>query len=178
MKFSDILDFLKPAASIAASLIPGGSAVVEAVNLLLPDDKKLPENATGGQVVAAYEGLTPEQQSSLREKEIDLEIRKVEVDSDNYIAMCEADGQTTRPKIAWAMCQVLCAEILLFTVWCFVHPEEMDSTALWSIFAALTATPTAVLIRYFGVLVKEQGNRLGVQKPSLLGNLFGKLAGK
>ena len=172
MKFSDVLKFLKPAASIAASFIPGGAAAVELVNAFLPEEKQLPPTATGGEVIDAYEGLTPEQQTSLREKEIDLEIAKEEGWTDRFKVMVEGDKQSTRPKIAWSMCQLLCFEIMAFTVWCFVYPTSMKSAMTWTVFATLTATPAGLLGKYFGELRKEQANRLNAPTPSILKNVI------
>jgi len=168
MKLREIID---GAASVAGFIHPGIAAAIKAVNLLLPDDKKLPETATGADVKSAIESLPPEQQATIYEKEIDLSIKQEEGWTDRYKAMCAADGQTTRPKIALMMAQVLCFEIMAFTVWCFWFPEQMANPVLWTVFASLTATPAALLAKYFGELRKEQANRLSVQQPSVFSAL-------
>ncbi|WP_321367884.1 hypothetical protein [uncultured Desulfuromusa sp.] len=174
MKFKEILTTLKPFASVAASFVPGGSAAIELVNAFLPEDKKLPETATGGDVISAVDSLPAEQRASLFEKQIDLEIAQEEGWTDRYKAMCAADGQSTRPKIAYMMAQVLCFEILAFTVWCFIYPEQMRNPVLWTVFGTLTGVPAGVLTKYFGDLKKEQQNRLGSSNKGPIAGILAK----
>lgn len=175
MKFKEILTRLKPLAAVAASFVPGGSAAIELVNAFLPEDKKLPETATGGDIISAVDSLPAEQRASLFEKQIDLEIAKEEGWTDRYKAMCAADGQSTRPKIALMMAKVLCFEILAFTVWCFWYPDQMQNPVLWTVFGTLTGVPAGVLTKYFGDLRREQANRLGMVGKGPLGGLLSKL---
>ena len=62
---------------IISTAVPGGAAIVAGINALLPDDKKLPQNATGSQVTDAVSALPPEQQAQVREKMVDLAIARV-----------------------------------------------------------------------------------------------------
>lgn len=180
MKFTDILKVLKPAASIAASLIPGGAAAVELINAILPDGERLPPTATGEQVAEKFESLPPDIQSDMLEQEIKLEIALDEGRTDRYKAMCESDhsGHSTRPKIALRMSTVLCFEILAFTVWCFVYPKQMVNPVIWTVFGTLTGVPASVLMKYFGDLKREHKQRSNVsigvasQATNLIGKLF------
>lgn len=174
MKFSELFKTIKPFASVAASFIPGGPAVIEAVNAFLPEDKKLTDTSTGTDIMAAVDKLPPEHQASLMEKKIDLEIAQEEGWTERYSAMCAADGQSTRPRIAVMMGQVLCFEICAFTVWCFVYPEQMTNPVLWTVFGTLTAAPAGLLGKYFGELRKEQQNRIGSPKAGPLSGLMAK----
>ncbi len=176
MKFSDIFK------TIGVGLLssnPVGASILGAVNMFLPDDKKLPEGSTGEQVKNAVEKLPPEQQASLMEKEIDLEIAKEEGWSERYIAMTKADGQSTRPKIALMMAQILSFEILAFTVviaWSVSHEgmAALNQPYLWTIFGTLTSVPAGILAKYYGELRKEQSNRIGVkQDDGLISKLLG-----
>ena len=73
MKLGKLFNVLKgPLAAVASTFIPGGPAVLSAVNAILPNDKKLPETATGQEIVNAVDALPPEQRASLMEKEVDL----------------------------------------------------------------------------------------------------------
>ena len=168
MKFSEIFSAIKPFASVAASFIPGGPAVVGLLNAVLPADKRLPPTATGQQISDAHASLTPEQQASLAEKEVDFKIAQEEGWTDRYVAMTKSDGQSTRPKIAMMMAQVVCFEIIAFTVWCYVYPVQMVNPVTWTVFGTLTGVPAGLLGKYFGELRKEQANRLNVKPPSLL----------
>lgn len=152
-------DIISTAATIAGTLNPAVGAAIAVVNNFLPDDKKLPETATGKDVGDAVAKLPPEQQSSLLEKEIDLEIKLDEGWTERYKAMCSADGQETRAKIVMGMAQVLVAEILIFTGTIAYDPSILENTAAWTVFGVLTATPTTVILNYFGNLRKEHAQR-------------------
>lgn len=169
MNLSDILNTIKPFASVAAAFIPGGPQVLAAVNAFLPDDKKLPDTATGQDIQDTVDSLPPEQRLALLSKKIDLEIAQEEGWTDRYKAMCSADGQSTRPQIALMLCRILSFEILAFTVWCFIYPDQMDNPVLWTIFATLTSVPAGVLMKYFGDLRREQHSRQGVKSESIMG---------
>ena len=181
MKFKDIFSALKPLAGVVATLNPLVGAALGAVNLFLPDGEKLPLDATGQQVSDAANALPPEQKASLMEKRIDLEIAQEEGWTERYTAMVTADGQSTRPKIAWAMAQLLVAVTLGFVVLLF-YVAATDGIAaalngdLWLVFGAITSIPGGLLAKYFGELRKEQANRLEVKPASplaALGSLFG-----
>jgi len=162
MKFGSILK------NIGVGLLssnPVGASILGAVNMFMPDDKKLPDGSTGEQVKAAVDSLPPEQKASLMEKEIELEMEQEKGWTERYKVMSEADGQSTRPQIALMMAKVFAAQLLMFMVILAyaVTTEGMsvlNQPYLWTVFAALTATPAGILGKYFGELRKEQGNRL------------------
>lgn len=151
--------------------IPGADAIIGIVNGFLPADKKLPAEATGTQVQSAIDGLPEKDRASVMSKEIDLKIAEEEGWTDRYTAMVKADGQSSRARIAVMMAQILCFEIAAFTVWAFVYPEQMNNPVLWTVFGVLTGTPAGVLMKYFGELRKEQGQRLGASSGGSAGIL-------
>jgi len=176
MKLKEILRALKPFANVAASFIPGGPAVVAAVNAFLPDDKKLTADAQGGQIMAAIEGLPPEQKASLLEKDIDLKISQDENWTARYREMVKADGQSTRPKIALMMAWLVVGETTVFMAllaWGVSAGglAALNQPFLWTVFGVLTGLPAGLLGKYFGELRREQANRLGAGG----GGLFGKI---
>ena len=156
MKLKDILS---GAAAIAGTLHPGIGAAIGLVNKFLPEDKKLPETATGDDVKSAMEDLPPEQKASLMEQEIDLEKIRLDKQASVYIALSKADGQETRAKIVMKMANVLVFEILAFTVMFFWNPAILSNESVWIVFGVLTATPATVLMNYFGNLRKEHAQR-------------------
>lgn len=171
-----IKNILAATATVAGTLNPALGAVIGAVNAVLPNDKKLPMSATGGQVIDVIETLPQEQRVSLLEREIDLQIAQEEGWSMRFEAMARADGQSTRPRIALMLAQVLVFEICAFTVWAFVYPAQMGEPALWYAFGTLTGVPATVLVNYFGTLRKEQRARAaavsGVQQIDGLAGLI------
>lgn len=154
MKLGEIL---KTAGSIALDVFAPGAR--ELVNSVLPDDKKLGPGATGKDAEAGLSWATPQQRAHILEQEIALQVAQEEGWTARYQAMCQADGQSSRAKIALRMANVLCFEILAFTVWAFVYPEQMASPVLWTVFATLTGIPAGLLGKYFGELRREQRNR-------------------
>lgn len=173
MKFKDILEKVRPFANVAAQFIPGGPAIVAAVNAVLPPEKRLNEVSTGADVLKAVEGLPPEQRASLMEKEVDLQIEQEKGWTERYKAMAEADGQSTRPRIALMMSRLFVAETVAFvSILGFgVHNDglaAMNQPYLWTVFASLTALPAGLLGKYFGELRREQANRLGQVRPNLM----------
>lgn len=152
-----IKEILKAAGSIALDVFAPGAR--ELVNQILPDSKKLPTSATGGDAEHALQWATPDQRASLLEQELAMQVAQEEGWTSRYQAMCHADGQSSRAKIALRMANVLCLEIIAFTAWAFVHPEMMDSPVLWTVFGTLTGVPAGLLGKYFGELRREQRNR-------------------
>jgi hypothetical protein len=170
MKFSDVFQAIKPFASVAASFIPGGPAVVGLLNSVLPEDKKLPSAATGQQIMDAHSSLTSDQRSSLAEKKIDLKIAQEEGWTERYKAMTAADGHSTRPKIALEVARAfLVCYILIGAAMAWAIFEEMVSLeSMWPTLLAFLGIPLGILNKYFGELRKEQSNRLQVKQPSIL----------
>jgi len=151
-------DILRGAATIMGTLHPGIGAAIGLVNNFLPDDKKIPESSTGAEVQAAIATLTPGQQSSIMEREIDLKISQEEGWTERYKAMCQSDGQETRVRA------VLDREARRApTVPIHRKPSTgrnlSENSSIWMVFGILVSTPTTLLMNYFGNLRNEQANR-------------------
>ena len=50
---------------LITTLVPGGNAIISGIKAFLPDDKKLPDNATGTQAQNAISQMTPEVQAQI-----------------------------------------------------------------------------------------------------------------
>jgi hypothetical protein len=102
-------------------------------------------------------------------------IAKEEGWTERYKAMVQADGQSTRPKIALMMAWALLIPYTLIgaAMAYAVMAELVPLESLWPTLLAYLSVPMAILNKYFGELRKEQGNRLGIQQSGLLGKLFG-----
>ncbi|WP_299580931.1 hypothetical protein [uncultured Microbulbifer sp.] len=154
MKLKEIL---KAAGGIALDVFAPGTRQI--INAVLPQDKQLPSSATGIEAEQSVQTLRLEQRASLLERQVDLHIAQEEGWTSRYIAMCQADGQSSRAQIALMMAKVLCFEILAFTLWAFVYPEQMNNPVLWTVFGTLTGVPATFLGKYFGELRREQNKR-------------------
>jgi len=68
----------KVGSAVVSTMVPGGGAIINMVNEFLPDDKKLPENATGAQAQEAISTLPPVQQAEILAKKYDVEIAEIQ----------------------------------------------------------------------------------------------------
>ena len=114
MKFKEILNI---GGTIASAVFPPVGLAIKAINAFLPDDKKLPETATVDDIKGRFQGLTPAQQASLYEQDIELKI----AESTNWAEVAkaheaaDATGNTTRPEIALKMANLF----VQYAMWSF-----------------------------------------------------------
>ncbi len=165
MNIGDILK--KVGTSIIRNVVPGGGMIVDLVNDLLPDDKKLDGTTTGQQAAEAIGTLPPEMQAGILAKQLDVQIEEIRgwsnvVDS---LAQADATGNTTRPFIAclmaWAVFFTVCAFLVGF-IWAVIVKDALILEAMsnaWGIMFAVLATPTALLRSYFGQRTSEKKAR-------------------
>lgn len=104
----NIKSILKAAAGVAAPLVaanPFGAAALAAVNHFLPEGEKLPEQATGAEVLARVEALPAEQRAAVFGQLIQADMNESDNFAANVQAMAEVDkvGGSTRPQIALLM---------------------------------------------------------------------------
>jgi hypothetical protein len=167
------MDFLSIAKTVGAglfsTLVPGGAGILTAVNAVLPDDKKLPETATGHDIVNAVDKLPPELKAKVQLKKFDVKIEQIKQSHDTLRTMLASEAtskQTTRPQV-----------VLLFT-WFFMviatiymigylmavlskNPDMVDAVlGAWPVVLALVSLPAIIIKAYFGILEKEQSNKL------------------
>ena len=139
------------------ALIPGSVGLINAV---LPADAKLPETATGKDAETLIRSL-PEYQELL-----ETEITAAH-ESLNTALMADAMcAHTTRPFIAkWTFIMLAVITLMITTVWCHaVVNQQADVIAAivdgWPFLSALLWPFTALLLGYFGILRKENQNKL------------------
>lgn len=154
---------------IISNVVPGGAAIMGVVNEFLPDDAKLPVNATGQQVQDAMASIPADQRALLMDKQFDVEITQIKESHDTVRTMLTADAtmpQTTRPRVILGMYRVVSFTIIVtVSLWAFavaMRDEEMVKTIMdgWP-FIVGVITPFLVVIRtYFGILKQEQQNKL------------------
>ena len=188
----NFLDILKTVGSaVVTNLVPGGGAIIGAVNALLPNDKQLPDGATGHQVTTAIGSLPPEQQETLLSKELDVTIEDIRQSHDTVRVMLESDAKnphTTRPYIAKGSFHVVAfAIIVTISIWAygvFVQNKDIVSAIMegWKFVLAVIGPLVTLLWAYFGVLKKEHKNKLdaanGSATPSGIAGLVASLLKK
>lgn len=183
MKLLDIAK--KVGLGLLRDAIPGGGLILQAVNEWLPDDKKLPADATGEQVRSAVESMPPEYQAGIINKEFDVEETQIKESNETLRVMLQADAtstHTTRPYVAkHAFHVVALVAVVAISLWGYgITTKQADLvkavTDGWPFVAAVIA-PFVILLRsYFGVLKQEHRQRLdaagGNPTPSGLGGII------
>ncbi len=184
MKLWDIVKTIGSAAIQTA--LPGtGTLIVGAVNAMLPDDKKLPESATGEQVSSAISKLPPEKQTELMEKKYDVDIEEIRQSHTTLQTMLKSDAEnphSTRPYIAKGSFHILAfTTIIVISTWSYgvlsanheIVKSIMDG---WPFILAATGPLVALLKAYFGILRQEHQTKLeaagGVINPSGIAGLI------
>lgn len=166
MKLKDIL---RGAAAVAGTIHPGVGAAIGLVNKFLPEDKKLPGESTGQEVLDAVGQLPAEQQAQILDREFEYKITDLKESHDTIRTMLTADASTphsTRPKIALQAFQLLA--IVTFMVvfgwlWSALTGKAETVTAImdgWPFLLSLLAPFAALLRAYFGILKAEHQNKL------------------
>jgi len=182
MNFGKLFDAIKgPLLSVASTLIPGGPLILGAVNAMLPDDKKLPESATGSDIRDAVNQLPPEQRGSLMEKQLDVEIAEINSWEGIQASLSQADaaGSSTRPYIAQMMAWCVVLVVGLFVVVWVAAIYNKDTTTLklisdsWPMMLTVIGTPTALLRAYFGMRTKEKTARYSAASGQPSGMIAG-----
>ena len=176
----------KVGTSIISSVVPGAGIVIDAVNAFLPDEKKLPTNATGTQASDAINSLPPSAQAQVLSKQLDVEITEAQEYTKVISALADADkaGNSTRPMIAKMMAQIVSFSVIVFAsalaIAIFRDASEMikQLSDTWPLMLAILATPTALLRAYFAMRTKEKKARynIGAGQPKsngLLNNIIG-----
>ena len=183
MKLWDIIKTV--GTGLISVAIPGAGLLIGAVNEFLPDDKKLPVNATGTELSNAVESLPAEQRASLMEKEFDVDITQIQESNSTLRVMLESDTKnphTTRPYIAKGSFHVIGFTIVVtVSIWAYgvVQADAILVKAVmdgWPFILAVIGPLVALLLAYFGVLKNEHRDRLhaasGVSKPGGIAGLI------
>ena len=164
-------DIVKTVGSTALQIaLPGtGSAIVAAVNEFLPDDSKLSNTATGNDAVNAIQKLSPEAQASVMNKQFNVDIERLRQQYGTIQTMLTSDAtmqHTTRPYIAKGAFHVVAfVTIVTISIWAYAIATGDDSmvTAVvngWPFILGVVGPLVVLLHAYFGVLRKEQQNKL------------------
>lgn len=160
----------KVGTGIFRDFVPGGDAIIDVVNAVLPDHKKLSPDATGQDIRSAVDTLPPEQRAMVLTKEFDVEIAEINGWSRTQEAMAQVDiaRASTRPQIAMMMAKVVAfAIIIVIAIWAVAvirnNIETLKVLAESSMFLfTVLGTPTLLLRSYFGLRTKEKSEQTRV----------------
>lgn len=168
--------------SVIRNAVPGGGLLVDVVNEFLPDDKKLPAEATGSDIATAVDSLPAEQRAQLMAREFDVDITQIQESNSTLRAMLDADTKTphtTRPYIAKGAFHVVAfVTIVVISLWAYgvaVKDEALVTAIMggWQFVLAVIGPLVTLLWAYFGILKQEQRNKLNAATGSTTGGLSG-----
>jgi len=189
----NVWDIVKTVGTGAISaLVPGGGAIIGAINAFLPDSSKLSSDATGQQAADAIQGLPASDRAAIMAKKFDVTITEIKESHSTVRAMLESDAKTphtTRPYIAKGAFHVVAFTIIsIVSVWIVSVYNEATETVKaimdgWPFIVAVLAPLVTLLHAYFGVLKDEHKQKLdaanGVANPQgIAGMLAGMFGGK
>jgi len=158
----------KVGSAVVSTMVPGGGAIINMVNEFLPDDKKLPENATGAQAQEAISTLPPVQQAEILAKKYDVEIAEIQSWAAIQDSLSKADqsGASTRPDISMMMAWLVVLQVFticaLMTASIAMRNNELLGTIkdFWPMLLASMGTPIMLLRSYFGMREREKKHRV------------------
>lgn len=166
----DLWGIIKQVGSVALQVaLPGtGALIVGAINAVLPEDKQLPQHATGAEVQDALVHVPSEHRAALMDKQFDVDLERLRQTGESNRAMLAAEAtstHTTRPRIALGAFHVVAyAEIVAISVWAFAVMTSDDPlqnvTDGWAFIVAVTLPLVGLLNAYFGILKTEQADKL------------------
>jgi len=173
----------KVGTSVLKSVIPGASAVIDVVNTFLPNDKKLDvDKVTGSDIESVIASLPADQQASILSKQFDVEIVQIQEENSTLRTMLESDAanpHSTRPLVIKIVTWTLAFITVLATfVWAYgvlVGDVAMIETIMngWVFLGTLIAPFVTVLHAYFGVLRKENKQKIEAASGQPVGSLAG-----
>lgn len=178
MKISEIL---KKGAGIGASLFPQLNAVLTVVNAILPNDQKLPVDATGSEIESAIGYLPKEQRESILITEMELEKTNIVENTKVFQALVEAEkiGSSNRPHVVLLFAYVTAIVSLSIVSICAYAVITKDKEIiesfglLWPVFLAVLTCLVSIPQRYFGMRTKEKITRqnaaMGMIEPEKAG---------
>lgn len=180
MKIKEILK--KAGAGLVRDLVPGGSLIIDIINDVLPEDKKLPTSATGEQASHVIDSLDVETRFNLLEKQLDVDLATTQAKAETLQTMLEADAKTThttRPKIALQAFYVVgVCTVLIVGSWCGAmwlnRPDIVETIQHAGPFVGFLLGPLVFMLHaYFGILRHEQSDKLNAMtgQPANSGSL-------
>ena len=167
------------------------SQIIAAANRLLGNDKQLDVNATGEDLREAIDSLPLEDQAELLRQRFDSRELETRESYATLRAMIERDAQnphSTRPFIAKGAFLVV-SFVVVVAVICWAYGVLTSNVVIvtavmsgWQFILAIIGPLVTLLWSYFGVLRKENKNKLdaanGVSVPegvvSTIAGLFGR----
>ena len=183
----DLLSIAKAVGTgVVSTMVPGGPAIVAAVNAFLPKESALPVTATGTDIMNVASSLPVADREKFYDMQFDVQLEtiKQEGETTRTMLMTEATTpHTTRPYIAKGSFQLIaiCTFVIVFgwLIAVIMKDKAMVAaiTAGWPWVVGLLAPFVTLLYRYFGVLKTEQAQKLDAANNSPANGLASAVGG-
>ena len=186
----NILSILsKVGSSIIADVIPGGQAILNVVNELLPKENQLTSKATGTDIQATISQMPLDKQAELLSKKFDVDITAIKEHTNVIKALGDVDktGNSTRPAIAIMMAKIVAFSVVVLVTMLAIAIGNNNTETIkaigdnWPLVIAILGTPTALLRAYFGMRTKEKQQKYqavsGSEPKSVIGGLISAFKG-
>lgn len=177
-------NFLTGLLGVVADTNPVVGGALALVNSFLPDDKKLPDKATGADIQNEYDKLPADIRAKVDERaEVELAHIQASTDKLGYMVSVESKSANTRPFIALMMAWVVAIAVtgIMFiwgiTVWQQNALALKTLTESWPLALAVLSIPSALLRAYFGMRTNEKKARYAAATGQPIAGIFSTIAG-
>lgn len=144
---------LRALGTIAGTVNPVVGTAIAAVNAFLPENHKLPPEATGDQVISRYDTLGPSEKAHV-DKRLDHELGMEKERTSQLQAAWEHDssGASTRPYIAKQSFHVVAALTFIYVGTAAINQQVLS----WEQMAVILSPYVAWAGHYMGLRAKEK----------------------
>lgn len=132
-------------------------AIIADINAVLPAEKQLTTEATGPELTAALDELSPADRLALLNREYDFRLAELDQETDVTQILANADikGKTLRPSIAFLMAVVLIVNVEAYGY--LLYQKALGGADVtWDQLSIVIGVPFAIVISYFGFLKNER----------------------
>ena len=177
-------NFLTGLLGVVADTNPVVGGALALVNSFLPDDKKLPDKATGADIQNEYDKLPADIRAKVDERaEVELAHIQASTDKLGYMVSVESKSANSRPFIATLMAWAVFLEVMSLMAIILVAVVNKDAATLkslsdmWVIIAFLITVPAGVVTTYFGKRTSEKKARYAAATGQPIAGIFSTIAG-
>jgi hypothetical protein len=183
----DLLSIAKAVGTgVVSTMVPGGPAIVAAVNAFLPKESALPATATGTDIINVASSLPVADREKFYDMQFDVQLETIKQEGETARTMLMTEAttpHTTRPYIAKGSFQLIAVCTFLIVAGWLIAVIMKDKnmvaaiTAGWPWVVGLLAPFVTLLYRYFGVLKTEQAQKLDAANNSPANGLASAVGG-
>ena len=189
MNGSRLKDLLRAAGGAALSTVlpfKAVGAILAVISAILPEEQQThldPTKVTGNELLELIGSLPADVQTTVLERQFDLEKQAMESELELTQNLADADlkGKTFRPTIALLMSLLLAGNTVMYCVmlWKVCMSGAVTRMPSWDEMVIPIGMPFLIVVTYFGFMKKERGQIIeALLQNSRIGNVAGGVAQK